>query len=303
LSTGLILVLATVVLSLVLGWLVDEFIVRLLLDQAATRAADEVQLGLLDRVTLADFATPEAADHLDDLAQRLDPVIARLRNDTSSILRVNVIGHDGTILYSDLGAARGRRIPLADRHELEAALGGGTGSDETVLDGAENADLRADYDRALEVYVPVRIDGTVAGAYEIYEDIGQLRLARSLVWGALLGSWCLVGVGAMWVRRRARPDVRARRVDVLASEPAAPDSQPTMQANAARDRRVRLTPREVEVLRLMATSHSNRDIAEQLGVSQETVRTHVKRILHKLEQPDRTQAVVEALRQGLLDLS
>lgn len=63
-----------------------------------------------------------------------------------------------------------------------------------------------------------------------------------------------------------------------------------------------LTPREVDILRLMATSHTNREIARQLGVSEETVRTHVKHILRKLSQPDRTQAVVAAMRAGLLDV-
>ena len=63
-----------------------------------------------------------------------------------------------------------------------------------------------------------------------------------------------------------------------------------------------LTPREVDILRLMATSHTNREIARQLGVSEETVRTHVKHILRKLAQPDRTQAVVAAMRAGLLDV-
>jgi DNA-binding NarL/FixJ family response regulator len=63
-----------------------------------------------------------------------------------------------------------------------------------------------------------------------------------------------------------------------------------------------LTPRELDILRLMATSHTNREIADQLFVSEETVRTHVKHILRKLAQPDRTQAVIAAVRAGLLDI-
>jgi DNA-binding NarL/FixJ family response regulator len=61
-------------------------------------------------------------------------------------------------------------------------------------------------------------------------------------------------------------------------------------------------PREIDILRLMATSHTNREIASQLFVSEETVRTHVKHILRKLAQPDRTQAVIAAVRAGLLDI-
>lgn len=61
-----------------------------------------------------------------------------------------------------------------------------------------------------------------------------------------------------------------------------------------------LTPRELEVLRLMATSATYEEIAHRLGVSVGTVRTHVKHILHKLGQPTRTQAVLAALRAGLI---
>lgn len=63
-----------------------------------------------------------------------------------------------------------------------------------------------------------------------------------------------------------------------------------------------LTGREVDVLRLMATSATNRAIAQQLHVSEETVRTHVKNILRKLNQPNRTQAVLEGIRRELINL-
>ncbi len=65
---------------------------------------------------------------------------------------------------------------------------------------------------------------------------------------------------------------------------------------------VRLTPRELEVLRWMATPSTYREIAEQLFVSEETIRSHAKRILSKLNQPNRAQAVLAAVRLGLLDL-
>jgi len=63
-----------------------------------------------------------------------------------------------------------------------------------------------------------------------------------------------------------------------------------------------LTKREQDVLVLMATQSTNREIAKRLSVSEETVRTHVKGVLRKLNQPSRTQAVVEALRLGLIEL-
>jgi DNA-binding NarL/FixJ family response regulator len=63
-----------------------------------------------------------------------------------------------------------------------------------------------------------------------------------------------------------------------------------------------LTEREVEVLRHVAEGNRNRDIAEKLFISEETVKVHVKHIMDKLGASDRTQAVAIAVRRGIIQL-
>ena len=66
--------------------------------------------------------------------------------------------------------------------------------------------------------------------------------------------------------------------------------------------RIGLTPRELEVLRLMVEGQSNPEIATSLGRAEGTVKIHVQHILQKLGAADRTQAVTMALRRGIIHL-
>jgi DNA-binding NarL/FixJ family response regulator len=64
----------------------------------------------------------------------------------------------------------------------------------------------------------------------------------------------------------------------------------------------RLTPREIDVLVQVAGGGRNREIGEMLGISEETVKVHVKHIMEKLGAADRTEAVTIALRRGIIQL-
>ncbi|MGI8411789.1 MAG: response regulator [Solirubrobacteraceae bacterium] len=87
------------------------------------------------------------------------------------------------------------------------------------------------------------------------------------------------------------PSITRRVIDRMAQQPT---PKLTDQANLAE-----LTPREREVLKLIARGLSNREIAAVLGIEESTIRTHVKRILAKLELRDRVQAVIFAYETGL----
>ena len=63
-----------------------------------------------------------------------------------------------------------------------------------------------------------------------------------------------------------------------------------------------LTPREHDVLRLVAEGNRNREIGEKLHISEETVKVHLKHIMEKLGASDRTEAVTIAVRRGFIEI-
>ena len=88
------------------------------------------------------------------------------------------------------------------------------------------------------------------------------------------------------------PAVTRRLIAEFAARPGRDRPRPTSLAG--------LTPRETEVLRLIARGRSNTEIAAELVVAEQTVKTHVGRILGKLGLRDRAQAVVVAYESGLV---
>jgi RNA polymerase sigma factor (sigma-70 family) len=87
------------------------------------------------------------------------------------------------------------------------------------------------------------------------------------------------------------PSVTRKVIDRMAEQPA-PDA-------SSAERLTELTPREREVLELVARGLSNGEIAEAFVIEESTVKTHVKRILRKLRARDRVQAVIFAYESGL----
>lgn len=88
------------------------------------------------------------------------------------------------------------------------------------------------------------------------------------------------------------PDAAPAAPGSAASPPRRPDAAPTPPVG-------HLTPREHEILTLMAAGHSNKEIAAALVVGDSTVKTHVSNILDKLGARDRIQAVIWAHKHGL----
>ena len=89
------------------------------------------------------------------------------------------------------------------------------------------------------------------------------------------------------------PTVTRRLIGEFAQMRPKPDAAPAAALTT-------LTPRETQVLRLVAEGLSNPEIAARLVVTEETVKTHVSRVLSKLGLRDRTQAVVAAYESGLV---
>ena len=92
------------------------------------------------------------------------------------------------------------------------------------------------------------------------------------------------------------PTVTRRLVAEFARQRPRPSPEPSRASALAEA----LTPREVEVLRLVAEGLSNPEIAGRMFLGEETVKTHVSRMLHKLGLRDRTQAVIAAYESGLV---
>ena len=144
--------------------------------------------------------------------------------------------------------------------------------------------------------------------------IGLLRLVeyrfliveRSVeIYGALIAA-LFAGFG-IWLGLRLtgprRPDRETVRETIVVREVEVPvpvTVPPAFVRDASRIEALGVTPRELEILELMAAGLSNREIAEKLFVSENTVKTHSSRLFEKLGAKRRTQAVQLGKQQALI---
>jgi DNA-binding NarL/FixJ family response regulator len=199
-----------------------------------------------------------------DLEDDIEVVAAQLRSPADAIQVVGATAPDVILvnLPSELRAAA--EIARQLRREMPEAV--------LILMGGEDDD--ASIVEALEVRATAR----VAEFAEPAELVATIHRVAE-------------GDFPLKDELSARPDLIARIVDAVHQSMVA-EVQPVSP----------LSPRELEVLQLVARGDSNLEIAAQLGISDQTVKNHITSILHKLGVPNRTRAVIYAVRQGWLAL-
>ncbi|PZR96656.1 MAG: DNA-binding response regulator [Candidatus Chloroheliales bacterium] len=101
---------------------------------------------------------------------------------------------------------------------------------------------------------------------------------------------------------RGEPTLHPEIARKIMQELGTPPTQKPLHPRGSKELEPGLTEREIEVLRLIARGRSNREIADELALSEKTVKTHVSNILQKLHLSDRTKAALYAVRRRLVDV-
>jgi DNA-binding NarL/FixJ family response regulator len=153
----------------------------------------------------------------------------------------------------------------------------------------------------LDLLMPGGWDGieTTRRILEHSPDVRVIALTASLDEPRMMG--VLRAGAAGYIRKDAEPETLLAAVRAVARGKTYIDPSVARQALGAAPRE-ELTVRETEVLRRLAQCLSNKEIAEALSISEETVKTHVSNVLAKLEAENRAQAIVQALKRGLVSL-
>jgi DNA-binding NarL/FixJ family response regulator len=153
-----------------------------------------------------------------------------------------------------------------------------------------------------DLLMPGGIDGieTTRRVLQRHPEIAVVALTASMEEARMIGALRAGALG--YVRKDAAPETLLAAVRSVARGRTYIDPSIDRTARLTSTDPETLTMRETEVLRHVALGLSNRDIAAALSVSEETVKTHVTHVLAKLNVDNRAQAIVEALKRGLIAL-
>ncbi len=150
-----------------------------------------------------------------------------------------------------------------------------------------------------DLLLPGGIDGieTTRRVRELAPAVRVIALTASMDEARMAG---VLRAGASgYVRKDAEPEILLAAVRAVARGKTFIDPSVSGRFFPGTDD---LTPRELEVLRLLANGRSNKEIANALEIGDETVKTHVGNVLGKLQAENRAQAVSHALKRGLVML-
>lgn len=153
-----------------------------------------------------------------------------------------------------------------------------------------------------DLLLPGGMDGIEATrrVLERRPEVRVIALTASIDEARMMGVLRAGAVG--YVRKDAEPETLLAAVRAVARGKTYIDPAVSDQVLHASSPREVLTPREREVLRRLALGLTNREIADALCISEETVKTHVGSVLGKLQVENRAQAIVQSLRRGLVTL-
>lgn len=153
-----------------------------------------------------------------------------------------------------------------------------------------------------DLLLPGGMDGveTTRRICERAPSVRVIALTASMDEARMMG--VLRSGAAGYVRKDADPEILLAAVRAVACGKTYIDPSVARQILHAAAPHDDLTPREVEVLRQIALGRANKEIADALSISDETVKTHVGNVLSKLQVENRAQAIVQALKRGLVSL-
>ena len=153
-----------------------------------------------------------------------------------------------------------------------------------------------------DLLMPGGIDGieTIRRTKERAPAVKVIALTASIDEARMMGA--LRAGAAGYVRKDAEPEVLLAAVRAVARGKTYIDPTVSRQILYGADPREELTPRETEVLRQLALGRSNKEIADALSIGDETVKTHLGNVFSKLNVENRAQAIVQALKRGLVTL-